>query len=317
MKAIGQWSFGGPDVLEIVDLPTPAPGRGEVRIRVHAAAVNPTDIGFRSGGMRDRMAELEPPYVPGMDAAGVVEEIGPDTETDLKVGDSVMALVLPISRHRGAYAEQIVLPAASVVAVPAGLGFPEAASVLMNATTARMALDALAVPTGEPLLVTGAAGAFGGHAVEMAAADGIRVLADAAPADRGLVESLGAQTVLPRGDGLAEAVRSVVPGGVPGVADGALLHDTIVPAIADGGGLAVVRGWDGQPGRGITVHPIWVRFRAQDTELLRRVRDYVESGAMRARVADVLPAQQAAQAHERLAAGGVRGRLILDLTTLS
>jgi NADPH:quinone reductase len=316
MKAIGLVEFGGPEVLKVVDLPTPRPARGEVRIRVHAATVNPTDIGLRTGVQQARMTNLQPPYVPGMDAAGIIDAVGPDNDDRLHVGDAVMALVLPISRYGGAYAEQIVLPAASVVPIPQGCNFFEAASLLMNAATARMALDALALTPGQTLTVTGAAGAFGGHVVERAHADGIRVLADAAPRDRDLVLSLGADVVLPRGDDLADAILTEAPDGVPGLADGAVMSEKVIPAVADGGGLAVVRGWTGAPDHRIHVHEIWVRHAATDTALLDRVRAYVEAGVIRPRVADIIPAHRAAHAHERLAAGGVRGRLMLDLASL-
>lgn len=91
MKAIGIMEFGGPEVLKIVDLPEPQPGPGEVRIRVHAAAVSPTDITFRSGGRAAQLAERTPPYVPGMDVAGVIDQLGSGTDDRLAVGDAVIA----------------------------------------------------------------------------------------------------------------------------------------------------------------------------------------------------------------------------------
>ena len=96
MRAIGLMSFGGPEVLRPVDMPLPEPGPGEVRIRVHAAAVNPTDAIFRSGGGQARLlGDRRPPFVPGMDAAGIIDKIGPDNDARLAVGDPVIALVLP------------------------------------------------------------------------------------------------------------------------------------------------------------------------------------------------------------------------------
>ena len=112
MKAIGLTEFGGPDVLKIVDLPEPQPGPGEVRIRVHAAAVNPTDITFRSGG---RAAQLRaaPSLRPGMDVAGIIDQLGPDTGGRLAVGEAVVAYVIPMGPHGGTYAEQVVVDEAS------------------------------------------------------------------------------------------------------------------------------------------------------------------------------------------------------------
>src|SRR5580700_616290 len=111
MRAVGVVSFGGPEALEVVELPDPEAGPGEVRIRVHAATVNPTDTVLRSGA---RAADVPPPYVPGMDVAGVLEQIGPGASTDLQVGQRVMAIVAPHGQT-GGYAERVVVPAASVV----------------------------------------------------------------------------------------------------------------------------------------------------------------------------------------------------------
>src|SRR5699024_1060196 len=117
MRVVGFHQPGEPDVLEVIDLPDPSPGEGEVRIRVHAAAVSPVDIYMRR---RARTPDSVPsPIVPGMDAAGVLEEIGPGVDTDLEVGDRVMAIVLPDGAH-GAYSEQVVVPVESVARTPAG-----------------------------------------------------------------------------------------------------------------------------------------------------------------------------------------------------
>jgi NADPH:quinone reductase-like Zn-dependent oxidoreductase len=129
--------------------------------------------------------------------------------------------VLPAGPHGGAYAEEIVVPAASVVRAPRGVDLAAASTLLMNALTARVALDALALTDGQTVAVTGAAGALGGYLIQLARADGLRVVADAAPADEGLVRSLGADMVVARGDGIAAAIRAVVPSGVDGLFDGA------------------------------------------------------------------------------------------------
>jgi NADPH:quinone reductase-like Zn-dependent oxidoreductase len=249
-----------------------------------------------------------------MDAAGIVDAIGPGTDGRLKVGDRVVAIVSPLGPHRGAYAEQIVVPAASVVPVPAGADLPAASTLLMNALTVRLALDALGLRPGQTLAVTGAAGAIGGYAIELGKADGLRVIADASPTDHALVESLGADVVLERGDDLARRIRGVVPQGVEGVIDGAMFHEKILPAIADGGGIATVRGWNGPTERGIVAHPVFVSAGLTDTAKLDRLRQQAEDGVLKLRVARVLPAAEAAVAHRLLEAGGVRGRLILDFT---
>src|SRR5439155_13804625 len=239
MRAIGVMTFGGPEALQVVELPVPEPGPGEVRIRVHAAAGTPTDLLFRSGGgQARRLGNRRPPFVPGMDAAGVIDNLGAAQDGRLAVGDRVIALVLPAGPHGGAYADQIVVPAASVVHAPKDIAFPAASTLLLNALTARAALDALNLTAGQTVAVTGAAGALGGYLIQLARADGMRVVADAAPADERLVRSLGADMVVTRGDGIAAAIRVVVPTGVDGLFDGAAQVHVVLPAIIDGGGLA-------------------------------------------------------------------------------
>src|SRR5262249_54966384 len=114
MRAVGLFTHGGPEVLRLVELPEVHAGPGQVRIQVHAATVNPTDVGARNGSRAEQQKADPPPYVPGMEAAGIVDEVGSGVPDRLKVGDSVMAIVVPKGSH-GAYREQIVLDARSVV----------------------------------------------------------------------------------------------------------------------------------------------------------------------------------------------------------
>lgn len=225
-----------------------------------------------------------------------------------------MAVVSPFGPHKGAYAEQIVAPAASVVPVPAGSELAAASTLLMNALTVRLALDALGLRPGQTLGVTGAAGAVGGYAIQLAKADGLRVIADASAADRALVQSLGADIIVERGEDLARKIREVAAEGVDAVIDAALLHESILPAIKDGGGIATVRGWSGPTERGIVAHPIFVGVGLQDTARLDRLRQQAEDGVLTLRVARVYPAAEAAEAHRVLEAGGLRGRPVLDFS---
>lgn len=311
MKGVGITAFGGPEVLHVVDLPAPVPGPGQVRIRVRAAAVNPTDTGLRSGARAGMLKDIPPPYVPGMDAAGELAQIGPGTQTGLAVGEHVMAIVVPAGSH-GAYSEQIVVPVDSVARVPAGASDAAAATLPMNGLTARLALDLLALQPGQTLAVTGAAGAVGGYAVQLAKADGLRVVADAAPADEQLVTELGADIVVPRGDGFASRVRAVIPAGADGAVDGALLNDLAVGAVRDGGGIATLRGFSTDAGRGVTFQPVLVRSYAREQGKLDRLRQQAEDGQLTLRVAATFPAERAAEAHRILEAGGTRGRLVLE-----
>jgi NADPH2:quinone reductase len=314
MKAIGVTEFGGPEALKIVDLPEPQPGSGEVRIRVQAAAVNSTDITFRSGGRAAQLAERPPPYVPGVDLAGVIDQLGEATDGRLAVGDAVIAFVIPMGQHGGAYAEQIVVQEASVVHAPLGVSFPEASTLLLNAVTARLSLDALGLPPRSTVAVIGASGAVGGYATQLAKADGLSVLAVATPPDAPLVRRLGADGIVEPGDNIADQVRGQLPTGAPGLIDGAAIDALALPAVADGGGLVTLKGWTGPTERGIMIHPISSFGSATDTALLDRLRSQVDDGILTLRVADVLPAKEAAEAHRRLAAGGVRGRLVLDFS---
>lgn len=310
MRGVGVIEFGGPEALQIVELPEVHAGPGEVRIRVHAATVNPTDTALRGGLRAEAMRKDPPPYIPGMDAAGVIDEIGPDTETDLAVGDLVMAMVLPDGSH-GAYRESIVLTADSVVRAPKGATVAEASTLPMNGLTARQSLDQLALQPGQTVAVTGAAGCYGGYVVQLAKADGLRVIADASPADEALVRSLGADVVVPRGDDIAAQIRKVVPEGVDGLADGAVQQELAVGAVRDGGAFASVRGWRGNEERGITFHRTWVGGYDHRPDLLDRLRQQVEDGQLTLRVAATYPAEQAAEAHRRFQAGGTRGRLVI------
>ncbi|NLU75308.1 zinc-binding dehydrogenase [Streptomyces sp. HNM0575] len=314
MKAIGLHDFGGPEVLRALELPEPQAGPGEVRIRVHAASVNPTDVLLRTGGHAVRMTGRQPPFVPGMDAAGVIDQLGPGADGRLAVGQRVVAMVLFSGPHGGAYAEQVVVPAASVVPAPEGVDFPAASTLLMNAMTARLALDALALPHDATVAVTGAAGAVGGYAVELAKADGLTVIADAAPHDTGRVRGFGADHVVERGPDVAARIRALAPHGVPGLVDVSTQTSETVPAVADGGTLAELRGWSGPAERGVRVRPVMVTDGITDTEGLNTLCRQAEESTLTLHVAEVLPADDAAKAHRMLEAGGVRGRLVLDFS---
>ena len=160
MRAIGFDTYGGPEVLHEVELPDPRPGPGEILVRVDAAGVAPVDAMARSGGLAALYEGVAPPYVPGMDVCGVVEEVGEGAsggQENLAVGARVVAFVA-FSGSRGGYSEAVVVPAVSAVRAPANATPSEAVAFLLNALTARNSLDALALPPGATVLVTGAAG---------------------------------------------------------------------------------------------------------------------------------------------------------------
>jgi NADPH2:quinone reductase len=309
MRAAGVTEFGGPEALQVVDVPDEPMGPGQVRIRVAAATVNPTDTHARAGAYAGRDPVKQPPWVPGMDVAGNVVEVG-EGVAHVAPGELVMGIVVPSGAH-GGYREDIVLPGDSVVRAPAGTDAVAASTLPMNALTARLALDHLGLQPDQVLAVTGAAGAFGGYVVQLAKADGLTVVADASEADEGLVRGLGADVVVRRGDDVAQRIREVYPDGVDGLADGAVQDALVLPAIRDGGALATVRGYRGDGQRGIEAHSTLVRKVAQDRAALDRLRQQAEDGVLTLRVARTFPVEEAAEAHRVLEAGGVRGRLVL------
>jgi len=138
------------------------------------------------------------------------------------------------------------------------------------------------------------------------------VVADASADDERLVKDLGADVVVRRGPEFAERVRDAVPQGADGLIDGALLNELVVGAVRDGGRVATVRGFTGDEERGITFHPVSVRTYAREHAKLDRLRQQAEDGQVSLRVARIFPAEEAAEAHRLLEAGGTRGRLILE-----
>ncbi|GAB4050401.1 NADP-dependent oxidoreductase [Catellatospora paridis] len=325
MKAVGLHEFGGPEVLRVVDVPEPHAGPGQVRVRVHAAAVNPADVLIRNGTQEWALEGVPAPYVPGMDVAGVVDEIGPDTDTGLRVGDPVMAMLLPflpaddgtVAYRGGGYVQYAVLPATSVVRAPDGFGHEAAATLPMNGLTALLAFDQLGLPPGSTLAVIGAAGALGGYLVQLAAHAGLTVIADAAPADEQLVRELGATEVVPRGPEVVDNIRARYPDGVDAVADTALVGPRLLDAVRDGGTFIRFRqteepgGYTADSTRGIRVLSPFVPEYDGRTDKLDEIRRLAGSGVLTPRIAEVMPADRASEAHRRLEEGGVRGRFVL------
>jgi NADPH:quinone reductase len=313
MRAVTFSTLGGPEILELSELPEPQPGPGEVRIRVAAATVNPTDISFRSGRQLSvaQLAEMDvrPPYIPGMELAGVVDAVGEGTTW--RAGDRVMAIVNPRRPGGGAQAELVVVPAASVARVPDGTTLEAAATLPMNGLTVRLALDKLALRPGQTLGVTGAAGAVGGYAVELGVSEGLRVIAMARSQDEALVKRFGADTFIPGGDMAILRLYEAVPGGVDGLIDAAVLDAAALPAIRDGGKLATVRGFAGPSERGITIEPVRVTSYVHNGEALDRLGRLVAEGKITLRVAETFPPERAADAQRKMAAGGTRGRLVI------
>ena len=306
VRAAGVEQFGGPEVLTIIEVPAQPLGSNEVRLRVHAATVNPTDTMLRAGDYLQYYPDEPLPWVPGMEVAGEVVEVGADV-THLRVGEVAMGVVAP----HGAYREEIVMPGNSVVPAPRGVDAVAAATVPMNGLTAWAALRALDLRPGQVLGVTGAAGCFGGYMVQLGKAAGLTVVADASPSDEELVRGLGADFVVRRGGDVADRFREQVPTGVDGLADGSVQGELVLGAVKEGGGIATVRNYVGPDERGLRYFPILVNAVAEEREALDGLRRKVEDGILTPRVAQTFPAEEAAQAHRMLEGGGVRGRIVL------
>jgi NADPH:quinone reductase-like Zn-dependent oxidoreductase len=310
MRAVVVRDYGGPQALEVVDVPAPAPGRGQVRIGVAAAAVNPVDIATREGLMNVArpgvIGEREHVGI-GWDVAGVIEATGPEVMA-FAPGDRVIGLRDRLDQPLGTYAEQVVLDAADVAPAPAGVDDVAAATIPLNGLTTVQALDALALRAGQTILVTGAAGGLGGFGAELAAMRGLRVIAVAGDGDEKLVHHLGAAGFVPRSAGLAAAVRELVPGGVDAVFDAAVLGYPALDAVRADGAFAAFTGAGPVPLRGIRVVPVTIHAGGA---ALTGLSGLAAAGKLTLRVAGTYPLADAAKAHERLQAGGVRGRLVL------
>ena len=297
-------AFGGPEVLQLTERPDPAPQPDEVVVRIRAANVNPTDLSVRSGQARRRLPDVHPPFVPGWDLAGEVTAVGSEA-AGLHPGDRVVGMI-PFGRiggRVGAYAQAAAVDPGWLAALSTPIDDPTAATLPLNALTARQALDMLAAPPGATVLITGASGAVGAFATQLAVRDGLRVLAQATHDDEDWVASLGPAEVLPRDADLASI------GPLDAVLDAVPLGPACTAALRDGA-IAVFtrppRG--GEPERGIRFETVLVQ---SNTEQLRALAADLEAGRLRTRVAHVLPLAQAARAHELAEAGGLRGKVLL------
>lgn len=290
----------GPDSIEYLDLPVREPAAGEVRVRIAAAPVNPVDLGT-AGGWFHQIGLIDQPEHTGLgwDFAGTVDAVG--AGVDLPLGTRVAGLVGGLDRDFGTYAELLVLPAADVAVVPDDLDLVEAATHALTTLTAAQLVDLLSAELGDgagrSLLVTGAAGPVGAVVVRLAGERGWRVTGLARAADEEFVRGLGAD------------FTSTATTDWDAVADGATLQADGVALVRDGGLFVGMRPGDVPAAeRDVRVVAVGVVPDGRRTaELLARVA----AGELPTRVAGVLPLAEAAEAHRRVAQGGVRGRYVL------
>jgi NADPH:quinone reductase-like Zn-dependent oxidoreductase len=305
MRAAVVRKSGGPEAVEILEVPLPEPGPLEVRIKVAAAALNPADAGVWSGVFKPQEG-VEYSGL-GLDAAGTIDAVG--VAVSLKVGTPVIAFDAPVLRPTKAQAEYLVTDLNSIALAPEGMDLTLAATIPMNAMTASLALDNFPLRPRSTLLVTGAAGAVGGYAVELARTRGVRIVAQGRPEDEEFLRDRGATWFVSRDEELSEAVRRFVPDGVDGVLDAAAVGAPALASVRDGGTFVSVRG-DVLPApeRGVVV--LLTLAGAEGTRL-SYLAALAEVGLLTPRVGQIYPLAQAAEAHAQLARGGQRGRIVL------
>ncbi|MFI9508015.1 NADP-dependent oxidoreductase [Nocardia sp. NPDC052566] len=302
MRAIAFNEFGGPEVLQVVDIPVPEPTGAEVRVAVRAAGVNPADWKIRSGALVFGTPTF--PQFPGGEIAGVVDAVGPEV-TDLAVGDEVFGWA------RAGYAEYAL--ATELAKKPEGLSWVDAVSLPVAVSTAAKVLDLLKLQPGETVLLNGASGAVGSMAVQLAVADGVTVIGTASAGNQDIVRGFGAVPTT-YGDGLADRVRALAPAGIDAVFDAAghgflpVAIDlrggtdrivTIVDPAATDLGIAFPTGGGG-PRPTALAHQVAQRLATGEFHLPAPARTF--------------PLDQAAAAQQESETGRTPGKVVLTLT---
>jgi NADPH:quinone reductase-like Zn-dependent oxidoreductase len=307
MRAVVQNSFGGPEVLETVDVDRPEPLGGEVLIRVRASGVNPVDVAVRSGAYP---LLGEPSFGVGWDISGVVEEVGPGSR--FKVGDEVFGMPF-FPRAANGYAEYVAAPSRQVARKPASLDHVQAAAVPLAALTAWQGLvDAARVKAGDRVLIHRAAGGVGHFAVQIAKARGAHVIALASEARHEFVRSLGADEVIDyRVTDFADAVRNLDI-----VFDSNAQGSRSLSVLRPGGTLvSIMEHWNqelaaeveaaGRHFAGVSVEP--------DYASLEAIAALIDEGRVRPHVQETFPLEEAGKAHELVGSGRVQGKVVLTV----
>lgn len=307
MRAVIQKSFGGPEVLETVEIDRPSPLGGEVLVRVHASGVNPVDVAVRSGAYP---LLGEPPYGVGWDISGVVEEAGPGAR--FKEGDEVFGMPF-FPRAATGYAEYVAVPSRQVARKPAGLDHVHAAAIPLAALTAWQGLvDAARVGEGDRVLIHRAAGGVGHFAVQIAKARGAHVIALAGGARHDFLRELGADELVDyRTTDYTEVAKDVDV-----VFDSSSEGTRALDVLRPGGTLvSIMEHWNkelaaqiesaGRRFAGVSVEP--------DYASLEAIAALVESGAVRPHVSATFALEEAGKAHELVGSGRTQGKVVLTV----
>ena len=313
MRAVVQHAFGGPDVLRLDEVPRPEPLPTEVLVRVHAAGVNPVDWQTREGAGMARVLG-QPPFIPGWDVSGVVEEVGFGV-SHLQPGDEVYGMPW-FPRAAGAYAEFVTAPARQLALKPTSLSHEEAAAVPLAALTAWQALvDTADVQPGQRVLVHAAAGGVGHLAVQIAKHLGAHVTGTASAGRHEWLKGLGADELVDyRAVRFEDAVKDidVVIDLISVHHDNTSLRslDVLRP-----GGLLVAVPAGVSPelrqaaeSRGLRTSPFLVE---PDGAALARIAALIDAGELRVEVEKVFTLDQATDAQTQGAKGRTRGKLVL------
>jgi NADPH:quinone reductase-like Zn-dependent oxidoreductase len=307
MKAVRFHEYGGPGVLRYEDTEQPAPGEGEVRIRVAASAFNPVDDGIRGGYLRD-VFPVTLPHIPGIDVAGTVDALGPGV-TGVDVGDQVIGFLPMVAQ--GAAAEYVLAPAEIVAPAPTSIPLADAAALPMVGLTAWQALfDDARLTSGQRVLINGAGGAVGGYAIQLAKRAGAHVIATASPRSIDRVRAAGADEVI---DHTATAVTVAEPVDVllnlARIAPEQLI--AMVAFVRPGGVVLNTVPTIPTPGddaRGVRAIGVFVR---SDAGQLARLAELVDRGELRVDVAERVPLADLPTVHSRAANGGLTGRVVV------
>ncbi|MFF2621113.1 NADP-dependent oxidoreductase [Oerskovia jenensis] len=307
MRAITYSRYGGADVLELSELPTPKVGPDTVLVRVKATSVNPVDWKVREGYL-DAIMDTTFPVVPGWDVAGVVERVGLDTP-ELSVGDEVFGYVRKDVISGGTTAELVAAPVRTLARKPAAWTWEQAAGAPLAGLTALQTIDRAGVTSGQTVLVHAAAGGVGSMAVQIAVARGARVIGTASERNHEYLRSQGAEPVT-YGEGLADRVRALAPEGVDVVLDyiGGEALATTPDVLRDGGTVASVVEAAARDELG--GHYVWVR---PDVEGLTELARLADAGQLTVDVAEVYDLADTAKAHEASRTGHVRGKVVITV----
>ncbi|MCW2796204.1 NADP-dependent oxidoreductase [Nocardioides sp.] len=306
MRIVTQQSVGGPEVLEIRDVPDPQPGPGEVRVRVAAAGVNPVDIAVRAGHYPLLGA---PPFTLGWDVAGVVDAVGPGV-SDLQVGDRVFGMP-NFPGAAATYAEIVVAPVAHLTRTPATLADLEAAALPLVGLTAYQALVEVGqVAAGQRVLIQAAGGGVGHLAVQVAKAHGAYVVATASPGKADFVRGLGADEVRDYTQG--SFTDDLEPVDLALDPFGAANTETVLGVVRDGGIVSSLLDFDDgardlAAARGIRLARIRV---APDRLALLALADLAARGLLVPHVSATYSLEKAGDAHREFDTG-VLGKIVL------